>query len=330
MDKKEDISCQLIYKCLQIRFTVPLKTTMSSAMDKIHAMQVFVRVAEMQSFTKAAESLGLPKGSLSRQILALENSLGSRLLHRTTRRVQLTQDGQVYFERCRDVLATLDEMDSLFQHDPATLSGRLRVDMPVSLASNYLIPLLPDFLQHYPGIELELSSSDRRVDVVREGFDCVVRVGVLEDSGLIARQLGHLPLINCASPGYLARFGTPNTLDALSQHAMVHYSQHLGSQPDGFEYHDGKTTRLIKTGGVMTVNSTETYRAACIAGLGIIQVPRAGVLQALKEKKLVEILPQFPARAMPVSLLYPHRRNLARRVRVFIEWLSQALTHYVA
>jgi len=298
-------------------------------MDKIHAMQVFVRVAEMQSFTKAAESLGLPKGSLSRQIQALENSLGSRLLHRTTRRVQLTQDGQVYVERCRDVLATLDEMDALFQHDPATLSGRLRVDMRVSLACNYLIPLLPDFLQQYPGIELELSSSDRRVDVIREGFDCVVRVGVLEDSGLIARQIGHLPLINCASPDYLARFGTPDTLEALSQHAMVHYSQHLGGLPDGFEYDDGKTTRLIKTGGAVTVNSTETYRAACIAGLGIIQVPRAGVLQALKEKKLVEILPQFTARPMPVALLYPHRRNLARRVRVFIEWLSQTLTHYV-
>jgi len=298
-------------------------------MDKIHAMQVFVRVAEMQSFTKAAESLGLPKGSLSRQIQALENSLGSRLLHRTTRRVQLTQDGQIYIERCRDVLATLDEMDALFQHDPATLSGRLRVDMPVSLASNYLLPLLPDFLQQYPGIELELSSSDRRVDVIREGFDCVVRVGALEDSGLIARQIGYLPLINCASPDYLARFGTPDTLEALSQHAMVHYSQHLGGPPGGFEYDDGKTTRLIKTGGTMTVNSTETYRAACIAGLGIIQVPRAGVLQALKEKKLVEILPQFPARPMPVALLYPHRRNLARRVRVFIEWLSQTLTHYV-
>ncbi|WP_205067566.1 LysR family transcriptional regulator [Pantoea coffeiphila] len=299
-------------------------------MDKIHTMKVFVRVAEMQSFTRAAESLGLPKGSLSRQIQALENSLGSRLLHRTTRRVQLTQDGQIYFERCRDVLATLEEMDSMFQHDPATLSGRLRVDMPVSLASGYLIPLLPEFLQHYPGIELELSSSDRRVDVVREGFDCVVRVGILEDSGLVARPLGHLPLINCASPDYLARFGTPESLKDLSQHAMVHYSQQLGVQSGGFEYFDGKTTTLIKTGGAVTVNSTETYRSACLAGLGIIQVPSVGVQSALKEKKLVEILPHFPACPMQLSLLWPHRRNQARRVQVFIEWLSQALKRYVA
>ncbi|KQN63317.1 LysR family transcriptional regulator [Erwinia sp. E602] len=298
-------------------------------MDKIQAMRLFVRVAEMQSFTRAAESCGLPKGSLSRQIQALENHLGSRLLHRTTRRVQLTQDGMVYFERCRDVLATLEEMDSLFQHDPATLSGRIRVDMPVSLASQYLMPLLPDFMRNYPGIELDLSSSDRRVDVVREGFDCVVRVGMLEDSGLIARPLGTLTQINCASPDYLARFGTPTTLESLSLHAMVHYSQQPGLQPEGFEYYDGKFTQLIKTGGVITVNSTETYRAACIAGLGIIQVPKVGVQSALQEKKLVEVLPLFRARPMPVSLLWPHRRNLAKRVHVFIEWLSLALKRYV-
>jgi len=299
-------------------------------MDKIHAMRVFVRVAEMESFTRAAESLGMPKGSLSRQVQVLENSLGSRLLHRTTRRVQLTQDGQVYYERCRDVLATLEEMDSLFHHEPATLSGRLRVDMPVSLASNYLMPLLPDFLQHYPGIELELSSSDRRVDVIREGFDCVVRVGVLEDSGLIARPLGHLSMVNCASPDYLSRFGTPESLEALSQHAMVHYSQQLGIAGGGFDYFDGKNTTLIKTGGAITVNSTETYRSACIAGLGIIQVPRVGVQAALKEKKLIEVLPRFQAKPMPLSLLWPHRRNQARRVQIFIEWLSDALKSYVA
>ncbi len=282
----------------------------------------------MQSFTRAAESLGLPKGSVSRQLQALENQMGARLLHRTTRRVQLTQDGMIYYERCRDLLATLDEMDAMFQNDPATLSGRLRVDMTVSLASNFVIPRLPEFLQHYPGIELELSSSDRLVDVIREGFDCVVRVGVLKDSGLISRPLGHLPMINCASPAYLARFGTPQSLEDLSQHAMVHYSQQLGTPPDGFEYFDGKQCQRIQTGGVLTVNSTETYRAACIAGLGIIQAPRVGMQPALEEGSLVEILPAFRAQPMPVSLIYPHRRNLARRVQVFMEWLTQAMKRY--
>ena len=140
-------------------------------MDKIHAMQLFVRVAELESFSRAAESLTLPKGSVSRQIQALENRLGTQLLHRTTRRVSLTQDGMVYYERAKDLLTNLDELDGMFQHDPSTISGRLRVDMPVSVARNLVIPKLPAFLQQYPGIELELSSSDRLVDVIREGFE---------------------------------------------------------------------------------------------------------------------------------------------------------------
>lgn len=288
-------------------------------------MKVFVTVAEMESFTRAAESLGQPKGSLSRQIQALEDRMGARLLHRTTRRVQLTQDGLVYYERCRDVLATLEEMDTLFQKEPATLSGRLRVDMPVALATDIIIPQLPQFLQYYPGLELELSSSDRQVDVIREGFDCVVRIGQLQDSGLMSRTLGHLPMINCASPDYLMRFGMPLRLEDLSQHAMVHYSQQLGSAHSGFEFFDGQRSHFIQTGGALTVNSTPAYRHACLAGLGIIQVPRHGVQALLENQRLVEVLPHFCARPMPLSLLWPHRRNLAQRVRVFMEWLTQAM-----
>ena len=298
-------------------------------MDKIQAMQLFIRVAELESFTRAADSLGLPKGSVSRQIQALEGVLGTRLLHRTTRRVQLTQDGMVYYERCRDLLANLDELDGLFLHDPKSVSGRLRVDMPVGVARNLVIPKLPAFLQQYPGIELELSSSDRMVDVVREGFDCVVRVGQLKDSGLVARPLGKLTLINCASPDYLARFGYPENLDDLASHAVVHYALNLGNRPQGFEFMEDKNTRWVKTGGVITVNSTETYQAACLAGLGIIQVPRIGVKELLKSKKLVEILPQYRAEPMPVSLLYPHRRNLSRRVHLFMEWLTGLVKGYV-
>ncbi|QIX95889.1 LysR family transcriptional regulator [Cedecea sp. FDAARGOS_727] len=298
-------------------------------MDKIHAMQLFVRVAELESFTRAADTLGLPKGSVSRQIQALESTLGTRLLHRTTRRVQLTQDGMVYYERCRDLLANLEELDGLFQSDPASISGRLRVDMPVTLARGLIIPKLPGFLQQYPGIELELSSSDRMVDVVREGFDCVVRVGQLKDSGLVARPIGKFTMINCASPDYLSRFGYPENLDDLASHALVHYAQNLGSRPQGFEVWLDKITQWVKTGGLITVNSTETYQAACVAGLGIIQVPRVGVKAQLKNGSLVEILPQYRAEPMPISLLYPHRRNLSRRVHLFMEWLTEILKSYV-
>ncbi|TLU64394.1 LysR family transcriptional regulator [Enterobacter sp. MF024] len=298
-------------------------------MDKIHAMQLFIRVAELESFSRAADSMGLPKGSVSRQIQALENGLGTQLLHRTTRRVSLTQDGMVYYERAKDLLANMDELDGLFLHDPASVSGRIRVDMPTGVARNLVIPKLPLFLQQYPGIELELSSSDRLVDVIREGFDCVVRVGTLKDSGLIARPLGRLSVINCASPDYLSRFGYPDGLDDLASHAVVHYATHLGTRPQGFEYFDGDISHWIKTGGVLTVNSTETYHASALAGLGIIQVPRVGVRDALRAKKLLEILPQYRARPMPVSLIYPHRRNLSRRVHLFMAWLTEIMKTYV-
>lgn len=298
-------------------------------MDKIHAMQLFVRVAELESFSRAAETLGLPRGSVSRQIQALEAALDARLLHRTTRRVQLTQDGLVYYERARDLLANLDELDGLFVQDPASVSGRLRVDMPVGVAKNQVIPRLPAFLQQYPGIEIELSSSDRLVDVVREGFDCVVRVGQLKESGLVARPLGKLTQVNCASPDYLARFGYPQTLEDLATHALVHYAANLGARPQGFEVWSDNETRWVKTGGVLTVNSTETYHAACLAGLGIIQVPRIGVTEALRSGALIEVLPQYHGAPMPVSLIYPHRRNLSRRVHLFMEWLSGVMKSYV-
>ncbi|HID8738756.1 TPA: LysR family transcriptional regulator [Klebsiella variicola] len=298
-------------------------------MDKIHAMQLFIRVADLESFSRAAETLALPKGSVSRQIQALESHLGVRLLHRTTRRVQLTQDGMVYYERAKDLLSNLDELDGMFQHDPASISGRLRVDMPVGFAKKLVIPHLPTFLQQYPGIELELSSSDRLVDVIREGFDCVVRVGALKDSGLIARPLGKLTQINCASPDYLARFGYPQSLEDLADHALIHYASTLGVRPPGFEVVIDGAVRWVKTGGILTVNSTETYQAACIAGLGIIQVPRTGVREALRAGDLTEILPQYSAEPLPVSLIYPHRRNLSRRVHLFMEWLGGLMKAYV-
>lgn len=215
-------------------------------MDKIHAMQLFIRVAELESFSRAADTLGLPKGSVSRQIQALENHLGTQLLHRTTRRVQLTQDGMIYYERAKDLLSNLDELDGLFHHDPSSISGKLRVDMPVGVARNLVMPRLPSFLHQYPGLELELSSSDRLVDLVREGFDCVVRVGTLKDSGLIARPLGKLTQINCASPQYLARFGYPESLEDLASHAVVRYSVNLGTRAQGFEVATENGTQWVK------------------------------------------------------------------------------------
>lgn len=297
-------------------------------MDRLESMRIFVRVAELESFTKAAESLSLPKATISTTIQQLESFLGARLLHRTTRKVQMTQDGMNFFERCKDLLSDAEELESMFRAS-SSVKGRLRVDMGVSLARNLVVPQLPGFLAQHPEIELELSCSDRKVDLIREGFDCVVRVGQLTDSGLIARNVGHLTLVNCASPDYIEKYGKPRSLEDLKDHVLVNYSPVLGAKPDGFEYFDGEKYRSVKMKSVITVNSTDAYTAACLAGLGIIQVPLTGTKHLLKEKKLIEVLPKFRAEPMPVSLVYPHRRNLAKRVQIFMDWMEELLKQYL-
>ncbi len=298
-------------------------------MRTIEGLQVFVRVAELNSFTQAAAQLGLPKARVSTVVQQLESELGTRLLHRTTRRVQLTQDGQAFYERCKDVLADMDELQAMFQHGVQSLRGRLRVDMPTLIARNQLIPRLPEFLAEHPQIDIELSSTDRRVDLVREGFDCVLRVGTLVDSGLVARPLGELRQINCASPAYLQQHGTPHTLDDLAAHRLVHYVPTLGAKPSGWEYQDQGRTRTVAMAGALTVNSTEAYQTACIAGLGLIQAPAAGLQSLIEQGLLVEVMPEHRAPSLPMSLLYANRRNLPKRVQVFMAWVAQALVPYL-
>ncbi|ESQ80993.1 LysR family transcriptional regulator [Asticcacaulis sp. YBE204] len=295
-------------------------------MFRLDALLMFTRVAELSSFTKAADSLGVPKATLSTAVQTLEAGLGTQLLYRTTRRVQLTHDGQVFYERAKDLLADADDLSGLFE--TAAVSGRIRVDMPLGMSQSLILPNLPAFLDQHPDLRIELSSTDRFVDVVREGFDCVIRVGVLADSGLIVRPMGHLTLINVASPAYLARFGTPQTLDDLSGHRLVHYVSQMGAPPDGFEYVDGNDYRSVPMDGVVTVNNSQAYTQAALSGLGIIQAPRIGLSQSLTEGRLIEILPDHRAAPMPVSLIYPQRRNLARRVRVFIDWVADLMKGY--
>lgn len=295
-------------------------------MNTLQAMQIYARVAELASFTAAANQLGLPKASVSAAVQQLEAMLGTRLLHRTTRRVQMTQDGQVFFERSRDLLADMDEIQGLFREVPTELRGRLRVDMPQAITCEVVLPALADFLATHPGLEIELSSTDRRVDLVREGFDCVLRVGNLTDSSLIARPVGHYQMINCASPAYLAQHGTPHRLDELAGHRLVHYVSSLGARSTGFEYLDAEgKTHFIQMTGALTVNSTESYKQACIAGLGIIQVPEAGIRDDLAAGSLCEILPAWRPAPLPISLLYANRRHLPRRVQIFMHWLVELL-----
>ena len=192
--------------------------------------------------------------------------------------------------------------------------------MPTGMARNFIIPALPQFLAQHPHLELELSTTDRYVDLIREGFDCVLRAGTLSDSSLIAKPIGEMRIVNCASPDYLQRYGTPRTLDDLVQHRLIHFVQTLGSRPDAFEYHDGAVSHRVPMQNSLTVNSAVAYDAACLAGLGLIQVPLMGVRRLLESGALIEVLKDFQAAPMPVSLVYANRRNLPRRVREFMEW----------
>jgi len=298
-------------------------------MSRLESMQIFVRVAELASFTRAAEAMGLQKASASMAVRQLEEYIGTRLLHRTTRKVQLTQDGRAFYERCKDLLAQVDEVQSMFHSRSQSLRGRLRVDMPSGVAHDHVIPRLRGFLREHPLLEIEVSSTDRKVDVIREGFDCVLRVGAVEDPNLIARRLGRFRLLNCVSRGYIEEHGMPRTLEDLKSHLLVHYVTTLGGKSPGFEYFDGTKYRTLAMNGPVTVSSAGAYQAACLAGLGIIQAPAVGLQPLIERGELVEVLPELRGEPMPVSFVYAHRRNVSRRVQVFMAWVAEILAPYL-
>ncbi|AWX92962.1 LysR family transcriptional regulator [Paracoccus mutanolyticus] len=293
-------------------------------MDRIDLFRIFTRVVDAASFTRAADTLGLPRSSVSAAVAELEGRVGARLLNRTTRKVAPTQDGAAFYERCLRVIADVEETEGLFRQT-AQPSGRLRVDVPGRIGRLILAPALPSFLEAYPEIDIELGVTDRAVDLVGEGVDCVLRVGPLGDSGLIARAIGTLPLINVASPDYLARHGSPETPADLGRHWAVNYASPSTGRVEPWEWVDQGALRATPTRGRVTVNSAEAYIACCLAGLGLIQIPAYDVRPHLEAGELVEVLRDHRAEPLPATLLYPHRQHLSRRVQVFAEWLEALL-----
>jgi DNA-binding transcriptional LysR family regulator len=300
-------------------------------MQNLEPILIFITVADMGSFTHAADSLGIQKGRASTAVRKLEEDLGVRLLHRTTRRVQLTEDGRVFHARARDLLADVDDLHSMFAGDRVALRGRLRVDLPTEVARTTIVPALPDFMETHPKLELELSSTDRQVDLVQEGFDCVLRLGPIGDETLIGRPLGKLRVVNAASPGYLARHGVPRSVEDLKRqkHQTIHFETTLGTKSYGWEYPDGDGYTTIQLPGALHVNSAQTYEAAALAGLGLIQAPLLGIGRYLESGALVEILPDFGRRSLAVTLVVAHRSNLSRRVRAFMKWVQNVLAPYL-
>ncbi|HET6396692.1 MAG TPA: LysR family transcriptional regulator [Pseudoxanthomonas sp.] len=297
-------------------------------MDTLESYRIFAAVAELGSFTRAAARLGLPKASVSLAVRRLEAALGTQLLHRTTRRVQLTHDGAAFHERCRDLLDDADELQAMFRTE-RSVRGRLRVDMSSSLAADHVIPQLPGFLERHPLLEIEIGGAERRVDVVAEGYDCVLRTGAILDDSLVARPLGALRIVNCASPGYLQRHGVPRRIEDLAAHRLVHYVGTFGQRSPGWEHPVPGGYASVPMPGAITVNSAGTYTAAALAGLGMIQTPLIAVRELLASGQLVEVLPGLPAEPMPVTLLYPRRRHLPLRVRIFMDWVAGVLAPHL-
>ncbi len=294
-------------------------------MDRIDLFRIFTRVVECANYTRAADTLGLPRSSVSAAVIELEKRVGTRLLHRTTRKVSPTQDGAVFYERCVRVIVDVEETERLFDQADTDPAGKLKIDVPGRIGRLIIAPALPDFLARHPRIDVELGVTDRVVDLVEESTDCVLRVGALSDSGLIARAIGNLPLINVASPAYLEAHGTPQAPADLAGHLAVNYASPSTGRVEDWEWVEHGEIRRLAMRGRVTVNHAESYIACCLAGLGLIQIPAYDVKAHLAAGELVEVLPGHRAAPMPVNLLYPHRRHVSRRLRAFADWLEPLL-----
>lgn len=292
-------------------------------MDRFDAMRVFTRVVERRSFTLAAEDLGLPRSTVTDAVKQLEKRLGVRLLERTTRHVAPTLDGEAYHRRCLTLIADLEDAEAAF--GGAKPKGLVRVDANGLLARTFMLPRLPAFLADYPEIEVFLSDGDRLVDLVREGIDCVVRVGEPRDSDMVGRRLAMLEEVTIAAPSYVERFGMPGSIDALTGHPLGHRMVGFHSSATGallpLEFMEGGVLRKVILPVTVTVNGSDNYIAMAQLGLGMVQVPRYRVEGELAAGTLLAVLPAFPPTPSPVSLLYPRNRQLSPRVRVFIDWL---------
>jgi DNA-binding transcriptional LysR family regulator len=293
-------------------------------MDQVRAMKIFVRIYERNSFTAAAEDLDIPRATLTHVMNQFEQWLGTRLLERSTRRVRPTLDGEAYYHRCVNLLAELEEAELAFRQSQP--KGRLRVDLHGTLARFFVIPALPAFIQRYPGIELSFSETDRFVDLIQEGVDCVVRAGTLRDSSLIGRHLANLQQVTCASPAYIKTYGEPKNLADLINHKAINYVSPTSGKPFPFEFEVKGVMQEVTIPTAISVFGAEIYTASAIAGIGLIQVPKYRIARELQQGVLHELLPGNPPPPMPVSVLYPHNRHLSPRVRVFVDWLKEIFT----
>jgi LysR family transcriptional regulator for bpeEF and oprC len=291
--------------------------------NKLLAMQVFVRVVETGALTRAADSLQMPKATVTGLIQQLEAELGVQLLTRTTRRVSVTTDGVAYYPRCVAILGQVQETEESLSRRHAAPAGKLRIDVPTLMARLVIVPALPSFLARYPDIPLQVACSERRADLIEEGVDCAVWSGELEDSTLIARRIGQLYFGTCASPGYIAAHGRPRHPDELTAHRCInHFSPRTGKIFDWVFAKNGARIQVSQPGRI-ALDDQNSYVAAAEAGLGIAQIPAFVLKEAMERGSLELVLGDWVPEPVPLNVVYPENRHLSSKIRVFVDWVAE-------
>jgi DNA-binding transcriptional LysR family regulator len=291
-------------------------------MDQLSAMRAFVRVVETGNFTRAAASLKIPKTTVTNMVQGLEAHLNTTLLNRTTRRVMVTTDGALYYERAMQILGEVDELDSSISNSQLQPQGRLRVEMAGAFADILVIPALCDFYKRYPQIQLDIGVGDRLVDYIAENVDCALRAGTPSDQSLIARKVGELPMKTYAAPYYLNNFGTPAHPSELERgHHSIGYLNAQTGRVMGMKFCKGDEKFEISPRYMVSVNDARSYLNAAASGMGIAQAPQFMAKDALARGELVEIFPGWSCDPLPLYIVYPQTRHLSNKVRVFVDWL---------
>lgn len=297
-------------------------------MDQLLAMRAFVRVVESGNFTRASESLRMPKATVSKLVQSLEGHLRVQLLTRTTRRVAVTPDGATYYEKSVRWLKELDDVDASFSAARARPRGHLRVDVGSSIASRILAPALPDFFARYPEIRLDLGVSDRIVDLVGDSVDCVIRGGELAESTLVAKMIGRASFMTCATPAYLERFGTPKRPSDLAEgHRLVSYLSASTNHLVPIRLFEGQRSFDIDARPILGVSDSNAHFAAGLAGVGIMQTFAFLAAPAVERGELVPLLAKFQPKPYALHVAYPPNRYASSRLRAFIDWVTEAFRH---
>jgi DNA-binding transcriptional LysR family regulator len=291
-------------------------------MDKLSAMKAFVRVVEAGTFTKAADSLGVPKAQMTRLVQSLEEDLKTLLLNRSTRRVTVTEDGAAYYDRAVRVLDEIEEIESSLTHAKVSPRGKLRIDAPSAIANLILIPAIDDFCARYPDIQIDIGASDRPIDLIGENVDCVLRAGEVTDQSLVARRVGDIRPVVCASPAYLKRFGIPQHPSDIEDgcHRVIAFFNR-GSERATYVLHRGDERYELNAKSTIAVNDSGAMLAAGLAGLGIARIGPSMAAPHLAAGTLQVVLPEWCAGFWPLYVVYPPNRHVSAKVRVFIDWV---------